>query len=255
MEGLESRTLFAIAPAGPEFQVNAYEPGNQIYPAVASDADGNFVVAWESQDQDSPGGYGIYAQRYNAAGAPLAGPIQVNTTTFGQQFGASVGMDDSGNFVVAWASQDQDGSGYGIFAQRFDSGGNRLGGEFQVNTYTDNNQWAPSVAMDSDGDFVVAWQSYGNDGDLWGVAARRYNAAGAAQGGEVQVNTTTAGIQAFPSVAVQDDGDFVVAFHSSPSPTAAEGTFDVRARDFVNGAFTGSDFQVNTYTDGDQALM
>jgi hypothetical protein len=253
MEVLESRTLFAIAPAGPEFQVNGYEPGNQIYPAVASDSDGNFVVAWESQDQDSPGGYGIYAQRYDAAGAPLAGPIQVNTTTFGQQFGASVGMDDAGNFVVAWASQDQDGSGYGIFAQRFDSGGNRLGGEFQVNTYTDNTQWAPSVAVDSDGDFVVAWQSYGNDGDLWGVAARRYNAAGAAQGGEVQVNTTTAGIQAFPSVAVQDDGDFVVAFHSSPSPTGDVGTFDVRARDFVGGAFTGNDFQVNTFAAGDQA--
>src|SRR4051794_35136443 len=69
IEGLESRTLFAVVPAGPEFQVNAYEPGNQIYPAVASDNDGNFVVAWESEDQDSPGGYGIYAQRYNAAGA------------------------------------------------------------------------------------------------------------------------------------------------------------------------------------------
>ena len=32
-----------------------------------------------------------------------------------------------------------------------------LGPEFQVNSYTTNNQWFPSVAADDDGNFVVVW--------------------------------------------------------------------------------------------------
>jgi len=39
------------------------------------------------------------------------------------------------------------------------------GPEFLVNTYTTSGQSLPSVAMDADGDFVVAWTSGGQDGD------------------------------------------------------------------------------------------
>ncbi|HZF57487.1 MAG TPA: hypothetical protein VEZ19_03325, partial [Rubrobacter sp.] len=63
------------------------------------------------------------------------------------------------------------------------------GGEFQVNTYTTSNQENPSVAMDSDGDFVVTWTSNGQDGSDNGIYGQRYNAAGEAQGAEFQVNT------------------------------------------------------------------
>jgi hypothetical protein len=31
----------------------------------------------------------------------------------------------------------------------------RLGVEFQVNTFTDDNQWYPDVAVDANGNFVV----------------------------------------------------------------------------------------------------
>ena len=70
-------------------------------------------------------------------------------------------MDDSGDFVVAWQSKDQDGDKWGIYAQRFNASGAPQGGEFRVNTATSKEQQAPSVAMDADGDFVVAWQSTG----------------------------------------------------------------------------------------------
>ncbi len=36
-----------------------------------------------------------------------------------------------------------------------------VGGEIQVNTFTTGPQWAPALAMDADGDFVVVWTSYG----------------------------------------------------------------------------------------------
>jgi hypothetical protein len=53
----------------------------------------------------------------------------------------------------------------GVFAQRFDSAGARVGGEFQVNTYTVYGQRDPSIAMRADGFFVVAWASREQDED------------------------------------------------------------------------------------------
>ena len=44
--------------------------------------------------------------------------------------------DSSGNFVVVWMSDSQDGSSDGVFGQRYASSGTPLGPEFRVNTYT-----------------------------------------------------------------------------------------------------------------------
>jgi hypothetical protein len=45
----------------------------------------------------------------------------VNTYTTGSQDDPSVAMTRSGDFVVAWdGAPGQDGSGYGVFAQRYD---------------------------------------------------------------------------------------------------------------------------------------
>jgi hypothetical protein len=49
-----------------------------------------------------------------------------------------------------------------------------VGSEFQVNTYTTGYQQKSSVATDSDGDFVVVWGSYGQDGrGTWTWCRRR----------------------------------------------------------------------------------
>jgi hypothetical protein len=47
----------------------------------------------------------------------------VNSFTTGEQGAPAIGADASGNFVVVWESEDQDGDGWGIFAQRFESPG------------------------------------------------------------------------------------------------------------------------------------
>ena len=73
-----------------------------------------------------------------------------------------------------------------------------LGGEFQVNTYTTSQQSNPAVARDADGDFVVVWGSMGSSGtdtDYGSIHSQRYNSAGAAQGGEFQVNTYTTSVK------------------------------------------------------------
>ena len=89
------------------------------------------------------------------------------------------------------------------------------GGEFLVNTYTTDDQRFASVAMDASGNFVVVWESGGQDGSGFGAYAQRYNAQGQPQGGESRVNTNTASQQWYPSVAMDASGSFVVVWHNS----------------------------------------
>src|SRR5687768_15408029 len=100
VEQLERRVLLDAMPIGPEFRVNTYTTGSQWSPSVAMDAGGNFVVAWTTPQDGSS--YGIYAQRYNAAGASLGVEFRVNNHTNSAQAYPSVAMDADGDFVIAW---------------------------------------------------------------------------------------------------------------------------------------------------------
>jgi hypothetical protein len=166
------------APLGSEFRVNTYTTDRQDIPALAMDAAGNFVVVWTSDGQDGSS-EGIFGQRYDATGTPRGAEFQINTFTTGQQQGAAVAVDAVGNFVVVWYSQEE-ASGVGVFGQRYDATGARLGSAFHVNTYTTDHQGHPAVAMDAVGNFVVVWESSTQDGSFDGVFGQRYDATGGA---------------------------------------------------------------------------
>ncbi|HVA47495.1 MAG TPA: DUF4214 domain-containing protein [Pirellulales bacterium] len=233
---------------GSEFRVNTYTAANQVFPSVAMDAAGDFVIAWASYNQDGSG-YGIYAQRYNAAGVAQGGEFHVSTTTAGDQSFPTVAMDAAGDFVVAWDS-NQGGSTYGIYAQRYNAAGAAQGSQFQVDTYNAANTTFPTIGMDTAGDFVIAWSADGEDGSGYGIYAQRYNAAGTAQGSEFRVNTYTKGDQIYPTVGMDGAGDFVVGWESDGQDGSGYGIYAQRYN--PAGAAQGSEFQVNTYTTGDQ---
>ena len=160
---------------GGEFRVNTNTQGYQFSSTVAMDDAGDFVVTWTSYGLGQDGdGDGVYAQRYNAAGVKQGGEFQVNTYTAANQLSSTVAMDGAGNFAVTWSSALQDGSGFGVYARRYNAAGVVQGGEFQVNTFTAGSQIYSSVAMDTAGDFVVTWSSAYQDGSNLGVYAQRY---------------------------------------------------------------------------------
>jgi len=159
-------------PVGSEFQVNTYTTYSQKDPSAAMDSDGDFVITWISLGDGDY--YGIYAQRYDNNGSPVGSEFQVNTYTSQNQTNPSTAMDSNGDFVITWQSNGQDGSGYGVYAQQYDNNGTPVDSEFQVNTYTANDQTHPSTAMDSDGKFVIAWASEEQDSSDWGVYAKYY---------------------------------------------------------------------------------
>ncbi len=218
--------------AGGEFQVNTYTSRDQNQQAVAALADGGFVVTWNSSGQDGGGpddsAFGVYAQRYDASGVAVGAEFRVNATTPGYQMFPAIAALPDGGFVVTWMSDSQDGSGFGIYAQRYDASGVAVGGEFQVNTYTTNEQRFPAVAVLSDGGFVVTWQSDSEDGSGYGIYAQRYDASGVAAGGEFQVNTYTTNSQTLPVVAALSDGGFVVTWNSDLQDGSGSGIYAQR---------------------------
>ena len=148
---------------GSEFQVNSFTTGNQANPSVAVDGSGNFVVAWESRYVDGDTSWGVRGQRFDSAGSQVGSEFQVNSYTTYDQRLPSVAANGSGDFVVVWYSDKQDGSANGIFAQRYNRLGGTVGSEFQVNSYTTDSQAFPSVAADGSGNFVVTWESLNQD--------------------------------------------------------------------------------------------
>jgi hypothetical protein len=239
----------APIPNGPEFQANTATLFNQKFPSMASNDTGAFVVVWQSFQEDGAG-YGVFGQRFDASGALSGSQFQVNTYTTNDQRYPSVAVDGSSGFVVVWQSYGQDGSGYGVFGRLYDDLGAPAGPEFQLNVYTTGNQRYPTLAIDAAGNFVVAWQSVGQDGSVNGIFARRFDNAGSPLGNEFQVNTYTTGQQLYAAVAANAGGDFVVVWHSYGQDGDERGIFGQR---FDNtGAAAGPEFQVNSYTTGDQ---
>jgi hypothetical protein len=227
---------------GAEFQVNTRTISSQNQPTAALGDDGGFAVAWSSF-QDG-GSYGVFASRFSSDAALLGVEFQVNTYTTVNQILPAIALAGSGDFVVSWASSGQDGSDFGIFAQRFSSSGAPQGGEFQVNAYTGGSQYLPAVGTTAEGGFVVAWQSP-RDGSTRGIFARRFTSTGAALGEEFKVNLTTADEATRARIATNASGDFIVAWHGGPYGSH----YDAFARRFTRtGAALGGELRVNTTT-------
>jgi hypothetical protein len=238
------------SPIGEEFQVSQSTTGDQYQPAVARDADGSFIVVWQSTFQDGSQ-LGIYGRRY-VSGLPTSDEFQVNTETTGDQKLPAVAAALDGRFVVVWETDRPDLPGADIVGQRFDVSGARVGSEFQVNTYTPGPQERPAVAMDSTGAFVVTWQGFPSDDPLLkNVFGRRFANDGTPAGDVFQVTTSVASDQPASAVATETfSSRFVVVWESTLAtpPFATE----IRGRIYTGNLAEGPDFSVSATPDTNQ---
>jgi hypothetical protein len=135
--------------------------------AVACDAAGDFVVAWESY------GSKLRMQGFSPSGSAL-GAITDVATLSGPYSGPNVASDAQGHFTIVWQNYSADGSGTGVLARRYSASGAALGDAYPVNTYTAGNQSTPVVASTPQGETLIAWNSTDQDGSAGGVYAQRY---------------------------------------------------------------------------------
>ena len=167
------------------------------------DRNGGFVVVWGG----SGSRYGIqrgYGQLFSSQGDPRGDVFELDQKTDGPAWGMSSAMSPSGEFVVVW-------SGYwgGLNGQRFASDGARLGPELDL-----GSGHSPSVSMDGDGDFVLAWRVFASTRRT-DVLARRFRRSGAAIGPEFQVHGQGAGFRDHAAAAAAPDGAFAVVWVST----------------------------------------
>jgi hypothetical protein len=237
-------------PVGSEFQVATFTTSRQFVGGVGVLPSGDFVIVWGNIITGDPQDLDVFGQRFASGGGRLGSSFQVTVATAPYPTDPDIAVDSSGRFVVVWSNQGQDGSSFGVFARRFASDGTPMGGDFQVNTYTLNEQYDPAVGAASSGDFVVAWMSshfsVPQDGDSGGVFAQRFTSGGARIGGEFQVNAYTLSGEIRADVAVQADGDFLIVWQQQAGQDGdANGVF---ARCYSSLGGPSAEFQVNSYT-------
>ena len=250
---------------GAETLVNEFTTSSQGHPALGMASDGGFVVVWESYGSPGADNFAssIQGRLFASDGSPSGGQFQVNTYSYSYQILPTVDVASNGDFVVAWQSASSDGGApdttTSIRARRFASDGTPQGDDFQVNTFTlgvsVTEPWYPSVGVEGDGDFIVVWSSEGSVGaDVdFSIQGQRFASDGMAVGGQFQVNELTTGSQLYPKVSVDSEGDFLVTWQSdvSAGTDTAGQSIAVRFFDSAGGSM-GNEFQVNSYTTGEQ---
>ncbi|WP_374367187.1 calcium-binding protein [Dongia sp.] len=138
------------------FLINTATAADQFAPALAATSDGGFVAIWQSYGQDLPSDWGVYGQRYDAAGQKVGNEFLVNTTMASNQYHAQVAGLTDGGFAVVWYST----TNAGVYGQRYDAAGQKVGGEFNIDTPGAGGS-EPFVAALPGGGFVVSWTASG----------------------------------------------------------------------------------------------
>ncbi len=124
------------------------------------------------------------------------------------------------------------------------------GDEFRVNATVNSSQQQAHLAMNEDGQYVVAWES-GHTGQANEIFGRIYSADSGTLGPVFQISPGSAENRLFPNVSINDSGDFVVAYGGGNGGNL----FDVFARRFASdGTPLTSAFSVNTSVTGQQRM-
>lgn len=212
---------------------------SQTNSSISMNAAGNFVIVWE--DTRNIINSDIYFQRYNSAGLPLDANIKVvdDVDTAGQWHPA-VAMDATGDFVIVW--DDNRNDDLDICFQRYTSTGTTVGSNTIVNVNINGaDQYAPLIAMDEVGDFVIVWlikyQTFTYD-----IYFQRYTSTGIPLGVNTKVNEQ-AGLAGNTSFSMDATGNFVVVWSDSRN-----GDLDIY---FQRYASDGTPLGVNTKVNDD----
>ncbi|MCJ7507096.1 MAG: T9SS type A sorting domain-containing protein [candidate division Zixibacteria bacterium] len=184
----------------------------QIYPDVAMDGQGNFLIVWEDMRNEAQGD--IYAQLYNSLDNKVGINFKVNEDIDQiSQHDPSVAADGFGRYIVSW-TDFREGSN-DIYAQRLSSSAQFINDNFKVNDDLGNAQQHSScVAMDYYGNFIIVWYDNMNGND--DIYAQRFDSSGTKIDTNFKVNqdqTTTS--QRYPQVDMDNKGDFVIAWRDT----------------------------------------
>ena len=199
-------------PKVPQFTVNTTTTGNQHTPDVAMNRDGDFVIVWTNDEDNS-----VYMRKFSLNGSELVAETKVNTS--GNADKATVAIADNGSYVVTWQSSDNTADkNMDIFMRGFDAEGKEMFAQTNVSDATMNpngKRSLPDIGMDKEGNFVITWEDDSDGNDGYNLRARGFDKNGSERIKEFLVNTNLDNDQRNPSIAMNSEGAFTIAWEDN----------------------------------------
>ncbi len=189
-------------PAGGEFRLSDQSEGRESMASAAATPQG-FVTTWASADAN---GFpqGIHARLVGPTGPGKAAIVTVAAQAGQWHIEPSISSAADGRIVIAWMADTSQSGAYQVLARQFGSSLEPVGDVLTVATASEGYKSGASVAMASDGRFVVSFNEYGQRDPQAPeqrpavpstVFAREFDAQGQAIGDRFQVNRSDAGLQ------------------------------------------------------------
>jgi hypothetical protein len=234
-------------PLTEDVHVNTYTTGGQVLPRVAGRGTGRFIVVWESETSPSANRPAIRGQLIDRSGRLVGPELAINDTAYSSRY-PDVSVDSHGRFVVSWL---EDRTANSVLARVFDPDGGAEGASFKVNSTAFKSVTWPSVAMNSQGTFVVAWDGHPEKASEDDIRARVFSGDGTSLTSEILVNTTQTGAQTNPRVAIDSSGEFLVVWEG---PSADPNNTDVFGQNLdAAGHRIGEEARLNSFLAGNQS--
>lgn len=239
-DGLPVGEIFPIAAGQAPFE------DYQDVPVASFDPSGEFVVAWKLFDEVERLHHG-YVRRFDASGMPLTDPTKFNSE--GRVGLTAVAATSGGEFVLAWNGQlDPENPNETVYVRKFDAAAAPMSDELIVHV----NGFDPEIAATHSGTLAVTWTAFTHEqasGTSTEILARLYS-ADLNFSDPFLVNEETRLDQDKPSIAMANDGRFVIAWRNdyfNEDPIDPVGRF--RARVFnSDGTPATGEFTVNQGT-------
>ncbi len=214
---------------GENFRVSYLSACLNYSPKVACKPNGDFIICWGDSDEGGSakgsgenwekilsseklfGAPDIWAQQFLNDGTPVGENFMVNDNiNYSFQQDPDLAVDGAGNFIIAW--QDDRNGFTEIFLQPYLSDGTSFGENYKVEDaiYSD---WMldPSIIMDDEGNFTVAWRD--NRNDVFDIFCKRFASDGTALGSSFQVNDDTAEVYRYsPCLSLNNNGNFIISW-------------------------------------------
>lgn len=221
---------------GSELQISTDATGTKERAGAFTLSNNQMITFW--QHFDSSTGYDIRARRSDAQGVGIGNEFTVNTVLTGQQVSPH-GIALNNGFVFVW-SGNQAVTNYNIYGQLYNLAGDRVGNEFQINTFRARDQQYPKVKSFQQGQrFVVAWQSTQDTVPTQKlIRAQRFEANGVPLGEEFLAYTNTVRDQLLPNVAAGPGTGFTLFWEQDTTFHGQRYFTDIFVAQACNGNYT-----------------
>ncbi|HPB30974.1 MAG TPA: hypothetical protein PLB62_05925 [Candidatus Sumerlaeota bacterium] len=181
------------------------------FPHVAMDNNGNAIIVWHQSDGSKNQ---IFMSEYRKGTWTYPGSIMDNISPDGQNaLGAQAAMDNNGNALIVWSQAD--GSTVQIFMSEYRDGVWTHPKVPSHNISPDGQSaGAPRVAMDDNGNAIIAWQQ--SDGSKFQIFKSEYRSGVWRHPADLFDNISPDGQDVWiPHVSMDKNGNVIIVWEQS----------------------------------------